>query len=254
MQQQRDLNRTRERIMAAAQKEFAANGFAGARTDAIARRAHVNERMIFYCFESKEGLYRAVLAQKLSAKAALLVSMPDEDFASSLIRGFAECCDDNDSLRMWQWEALDRSSRKLVAEEERRAFLQSEVARWRRAIALPSPRANRQASQAIFSTLTLARITLRIGVERNCRHCIERQLPEITVRNSPRSARGAVRACNRWRAAGRAGRPRRDRSPPRGAPVRRRRPQCHGHAGSPRPRCQPDWLWRSGSCRPRAPP
>jgi TetR/AcrR family transcriptional regulator len=133
MQQQRDLNRTRERIMAAAQKEFAANGFAGARTDAIARRAHVNERMIFYCFESKEGLYRAVLAQKLSAKAALIESMPDEDFASSLVTGFDECCDDVDSLRMWQWEALDRSSRKLVAEDERRAFLQSEVARWRRA-------------------------------------------------------------------------------------------------------------------------
>jgi hypothetical protein len=34
---------------------------------------------------------------------------------------------------MWQWEALDKSNRKLVAEEERRAFLQSEVARWRRA-------------------------------------------------------------------------------------------------------------------------
>ena len=133
MQQQRDLNRTRERIMAAAQKEFAASGFAGARTDAIARRAHVNERMIFYCFESKEGLYRAVLAQKLSAKAALLESMPDEDFGSSLTRGFAECCDDSDSLRMWQWEALDKSNRKLVAEEERRTFLQSEVARWRRA-------------------------------------------------------------------------------------------------------------------------
>ena len=63
MRQQRDLNRTRERIMAAALKEFAANGFAGARTDAIARRAHVNERMIFYCFESKEGLYRAVLSK-----------------------------------------------------------------------------------------------------------------------------------------------------------------------------------------------
>jgi AcrR family transcriptional regulator len=133
MQQQRDLNRTRERIMAAAQKEFAANGFAGARTDAIARRAHVNERMIFYCFETKEGLYRAVLAKKLSAKAALIESMPDEDFASSLVRGFDECCDDIDSLRMWQWEALDKSNRKLVAEEERRTFLQSEVAHWRRA-------------------------------------------------------------------------------------------------------------------------
>jgi len=133
MQQQRDLNRTRERIMAAAQKEFAANGFAGARTDAIARRAHINERMIFYCFESKEGLYRAVLAKKLSAKAALIESMPAEDFASSLVRGFDECCDDIDSLRMWQWEALDKSNRKLVAEEERRTFLQSEVAHWRRA-------------------------------------------------------------------------------------------------------------------------
>ena len=72
--------------------------------------------------------------------------------------------------------------------------------------------------------------------------------PGQTCRSRP------FRACNRRRAAGRAGRPRRDRSPPRGAPVRRRRPQCHGHAGSPRPRCQPNWLWRSGSYRPRAPP
>ncbi|MGC2304059.1 TetR/AcrR family transcriptional regulator, partial [Candidatus Binatus sp.] len=110
-----------------------ANGFAGARTDAIARRAHVNERMIFYCFESKEGLYRAVLKQKLAAKAAMIESTPDKDFTSSLITGFDECCDDADSLRMWQWEALDKTNRKLVAEEERRAVLQSEVARWRRA-------------------------------------------------------------------------------------------------------------------------
>ena len=133
MSQQRDLNRTRERIMAAALKEFAARGFAGARTDAIACRARVNERMIFYCFDSKEGLYRAVLQQKLSEKAALLESTPDEDFTTGLVKGFAECCDDIDALRMWQWEALDKSNRKLVAEEERRAFLQAEVARWRRA-------------------------------------------------------------------------------------------------------------------------
>ena len=133
MPRQRDLNRTRERIMAAAQKEFAAHGFAGARTDAIARRAHVNERMIFYCFESKEGLYRALLAHKLSAKTAMIESTPDEDYTSSLVRGFATCCDDIDVLLMWQWEALDRSDRKLVAEGERRAHFQAEVARYRRA-------------------------------------------------------------------------------------------------------------------------
>ena len=131
MSQQRDLNRTREQIMAAAQKEFAEHGFAGARTDAIARRARVNERMIFYCFESKEGLYRAVLKQKMAEKAALIE--PDEDFTTGLIKGFSTICNDLDSMRMWQWEALDKSSRKLVAEEERRAFFQDEVARLRRA-------------------------------------------------------------------------------------------------------------------------
>jgi TetR/AcrR family transcriptional regulator len=133
MPQQRDLNRTRERIMAAAQKEFAAHGFAGARTDAIARRARVNERMIFYCFDSKEGLYRAVLAQKLSAETSMIESTPDQDFISSLVKGFAKTCADIDALRMWQWEALDRSNRKLVAEKERRAYLQAELAHWRRA-------------------------------------------------------------------------------------------------------------------------
>ena len=43
--QQRDLNRTREGLMDAAQKEFAPWGFAGARTDAIAGRAGVHERL-----------------------------------------------------------------------------------------------------------------------------------------------------------------------------------------------------------------
>jgi TetR/AcrR family transcriptional regulator len=119
--------------MVAAQREFAASGFAGARTDAIARRARVNERMIFYCFDSKEGLYRAVLAQKLSARAGLIESTADEDFTSSLVKGFAASCADTDALRMWQWEALDRRNRKLVAEEERRAYFQAEVTRLRRA-------------------------------------------------------------------------------------------------------------------------
>src|ERR1700694_5985772 len=108
MPQQRDLSRTRERIMAAAQKEFAARGFAGARTDAIARRARINERMIFYCFDSKEGLYRAVLKQKLSARTGITESTPDEDLTSSMVNAFAAICADGDALRMWQWEALGK--------------------------------------------------------------------------------------------------------------------------------------------------
>jgi hypothetical protein len=63
----------------------------------------------------------------------MIESTPDEDFTSNLVKGFEAICDDIAALRMWRWEALDRSNRKLVAEEERRAYFKAEVARWRRA-------------------------------------------------------------------------------------------------------------------------
>lgn len=52
---------SRDAILAAAQREFAARGFAGARVEAIARQAGVNKAMLFYYFSSKEGLYQAIL-------------------------------------------------------------------------------------------------------------------------------------------------------------------------------------------------
>src|SRR5437868_4519392 len=58
---QRDAERTRQKILAAASDEFARKGFAGARVDVIARTSGANKRMIYYYFTSKEGLYSAVL-------------------------------------------------------------------------------------------------------------------------------------------------------------------------------------------------
>ncbi|MCX6553936.1 MAG: TetR family transcriptional regulator [Candidatus Aminicenantes bacterium] len=52
---------TKERILLAAQKEFAARGYAGARMEAIARGATINKAMLFYYFSSKDNLYRTVL-------------------------------------------------------------------------------------------------------------------------------------------------------------------------------------------------
>ncbi len=52
---------TRERILKAAQKEFAARGYSGARMEAIARGAAINKAMLFYYFSSKDNLYRTVL-------------------------------------------------------------------------------------------------------------------------------------------------------------------------------------------------
>lgn len=59
--QRRDPGRTRNAILAAAQKEFAAKGLSGGRVDAIARRARANKRMIYHYFGSKDGLYLAAL-------------------------------------------------------------------------------------------------------------------------------------------------------------------------------------------------
>jgi AcrR family transcriptional regulator len=54
-------DRTRNNIIEVATQEFAEKGLAGARVDEIAERTNTSKRMIYYYFESKEGLYRAVL-------------------------------------------------------------------------------------------------------------------------------------------------------------------------------------------------
>lgn len=52
---------TRQRILDAALREFAAKGLAGARTETIASAAGVNKALLYYYFESKEKLYVAAL-------------------------------------------------------------------------------------------------------------------------------------------------------------------------------------------------
>ncbi len=52
---------TREAILHAAMREFAAEGIAGARTDEIARAAGVNKALLYYYFKDKEAIYGATL-------------------------------------------------------------------------------------------------------------------------------------------------------------------------------------------------
>lgn len=59
----RDADRTQQEILAAAMAEFSASGLGGARIDAIAERAGVNKRLIYYYFGNKEDLFLAVLEQ-----------------------------------------------------------------------------------------------------------------------------------------------------------------------------------------------
>lgn len=56
-----DPDRTKADIIEVATHEFSEKGLSGARIDEIAERTRTSKRMIYYYFESKEGLYRAVL-------------------------------------------------------------------------------------------------------------------------------------------------------------------------------------------------
>jgi len=56
-----DREATRQAILRAAERIFGEEGLEGARTDAIAAAAGVNKALLYYYFQSKEGLYRAVL-------------------------------------------------------------------------------------------------------------------------------------------------------------------------------------------------
>jgi AcrR family transcriptional regulator len=57
---------TRDRIVAAAQAEFAQYGIAGARVDRIARAARTSKERVYAYFRGKEELYRFVAAQVLA--------------------------------------------------------------------------------------------------------------------------------------------------------------------------------------------
>ena len=54
---------TRENILRAATKVFARHGFAGGRVEQISKAAKSHDRMIYYYFGSKEGLFIAVLEE-----------------------------------------------------------------------------------------------------------------------------------------------------------------------------------------------
>ena len=84
---------TKEQILAVAEELFAQKGFAGVRTHEIAERAGVNKAMIYYWFQSKEQLLRAVLQKILFELIALSQEilarrLPPPQVLEEFYRGF----------------------------------------------------------------------------------------------------------------------------------------------------------------------
>jgi len=70
---------SRAAILRAAVGEFAEHGIAGARTDAIARAAHVNKALLYYYFKDKDALYEAVLDFVFSGLRDRVMPVLDSD-------------------------------------------------------------------------------------------------------------------------------------------------------------------------------
>jgi TetR/AcrR family transcriptional regulator len=118
----RNPERTSGRILAAALAEFAAHGFAGARVDAIARRAGINKRMLYHYFGDKEALFRAVLRKKIAERQAIgetLSGNPEDNIPF----WFEAACNDPEWIRMLEWEALQNPQRKVIDEKKRLAVV-----------------------------------------------------------------------------------------------------------------------------------
>jgi TetR/AcrR family transcriptional regulator len=86
--QQDRADRTRQKILRAAVREFSSHGLSGARTDAIARSARVNKALLYYYFKGKEGLYAAAIEEVSAAavKNALAALDPAYSAGERLLR------------------------------------------------------------------------------------------------------------------------------------------------------------------------
>jgi TetR/AcrR family transcriptional regulator len=72
---------TARRILAAAERHFAAQGLAGARTEEIAAAAHANKAMLYYYFGNKRRLHRAVLENLLRQLRAGVLAPPAKELS-----------------------------------------------------------------------------------------------------------------------------------------------------------------------------
>ena len=104
-ERRRDPERTRRLIVEAATAEFAAHGYAGARISAIATRAGVNQQLISYYFDGKEGLYHA-LAEAWRERESELVD-PDTPLPEQLRRYALERLNNPDGVRLLAWGGLE---------------------------------------------------------------------------------------------------------------------------------------------------
>ncbi|MEV6769578.1 TetR family transcriptional regulator [Nocardia sp. NPDC051030] len=104
-ERQRDPERTRKLILDAAEAEFGAHGYAGARISAIAARAGVNQQLISYYFDGKEGLYQAISEQWQKRQRELVP--PGTPLPEAVRRYALEAVENPLGPRLLAWAGLE---------------------------------------------------------------------------------------------------------------------------------------------------
>jgi AcrR family transcriptional regulator len=119
---ERNPERSRERLLEAAQEEFAEKGFAGARVESIAGRAGLNKQLISHHFGGKEGLYRAVMETRLGRPGGELAGA-ELSLPGGLAALFERAASDPQWVRILQWEAMEGGT-EAGAERRRERYRQ----------------------------------------------------------------------------------------------------------------------------------
>lgn len=89
----RDAERTRKRLLDAAETIFAKSGLEASSTEAIARKAGVSKTMLFYYFQNKEQLYLEVLKRLFDAvvepaQAARIETLSPREGLTAIVQGY----------------------------------------------------------------------------------------------------------------------------------------------------------------------
>lgn len=112
---------TRQAILTAAKGEFASSGFGGATTRGIAARANVKHGLLVYHFDTKVGVWQAMMEQFLDAWHLRLLSQVEpllhvDDVAAlrAFLRAFIEMSAEDPDAH-WLMSAVARESSEQIS-------------------------------------------------------------------------------------------------------------------------------------------
>lgn len=139
----RDAKRTRERIIAAAQRIFSSQSYASARLSEVASEAEINQALITRYFGSKEKLYESALIDILRKQEGRQARTGEKEGELIVRSILTEDPESPDPLPMIIWASGDHTAR-LIARDVMAQEIVSPLARW-----LGSPDGDIRAAQIL---------------------------------------------------------------------------------------------------------